>query len=475
MRPRRSTIGTQRFSFANGNVQSVPNSMRLLLGFVLLLLPGLESYAQLPVFGADSIMKHYNAKADGLMVGDSSLYDYFMINIYGISMYASLEDKKVNKPEYKVTWQELPIYKRVMQEESRASSMDIMLAKAGHSFSAAVQKQYSGSAPAKEDNFHPPEQPLAGMRIVIDPGHVANDTAMGHLEQKFIFMNVPKSPNTPLDSVPVAFAEGQLTWQTATLLATRLRNLGAEVMLTRNAPGMTAFGKTFQQWLKDDYTRTLDSMLKEDPKNQNLKDLKSGRMKEDRSRFRFVFRDAELRKRAEIINEFNPDLTVVIHYNVDETNAPWNKPTTKNFNMLFVPGAFQAGELDDAEKRFDFLRLLLLDDLENSIDASSRVAFHFQDKLKVPLANPSDAGYLSTSCRKTKKQGVYARNLSMTRLVHGTIVYGETLYQDNAAEALALSNMTITDRVSGEVTSKRVMQVTDAYLAGIMDWWFATH
>lgn len=447
--------------------------MRLLLGFVFLYLSGLESYAQLPIYGADSVMKHYSAKADALLVGDSSLHDYFMIDIYGISMYASPDDRKMNKPEYKVTWQELPLYKRVMREETRESSMNIMLEKAGRAFTPAVQKQYSEPGPSRSNAFHPPAQPLAGMRIVIDPGHVANDTAMGHLEQKYIFLNVPESPNTPLDSIPVAFAEGQLTWQTATLLAVRLRNLGAEVMLTRNAPGMTAFGKTFQQWLKDDYARTLDSMLKADPENQNLKDLKSGKMKEDRSRFRFVFKDAELRKRAEIINEFIPDLTVVIHYNVDETNAPWNKPTTKNFNMLFVPGAFQEGELDDAEKRYDFLRLLLLDDIENSLEVSSRVATHFQDKLQVPLANPSDAGYLSTSCRKTKKQGVYARNLSMTRLVHGTIVYGETLYQDNAAEALALSNMTITDRISGQITSKRVMQVADAYLAGITDWWYS--
>lgn len=141
--------------------------------------------------------------------------------------------------------------------------------------------------------------------------------------------------------------------------------------------------------------------------------------------------------------------------------------------MLFVPGAFQEGELADSENRYDFLRLLLLDDIENSIKASGFVAKRFTEKLGVPMANLSDAGYLTSSCCKTRTKGVFGRNLSMTRLVHGTIIYGETLYQDNATEALALNGMTITDRVSGQLTSKRVLQVADAYVAGITDWWFA--
>jgi N-acetylmuramoyl-L-alanine amidase len=312
-------------------------------------------------------------------------------------------------------------------------------------------------------------KPLAGYRIAIDPGHIANDTIIGKLEEKFISMNVPAGT----DSMHVAFAEGQLTWQTAVLLAARLREAGAEVIFTRNGPGMTAFGKTFEQWKQDDYPRTLDSLLKEDPGNQNLKDIRSGKLKGDRAVFRFVFRDAELRKRAEIINAFQPHLTVAIHYNVDESNSPWSRPTNKNFCMLFVPGAFQEGELSDSEKRFDFLRLLLLNDIGQSVAVSTSVGAQFTARLNVKAANASDAGYLRTSCKKTGVQGIYARNLSMTRLVHGPIVFGETLYQDNVNEAAALSNMSITDRISGQQTSKRVMQVADAYFEGILQWSYA--
>lgn len=432
-------------------------------------------WTQMPIYGADSMRKHYQEKADLLMIGDSSLYKQLKIDLYGIELYSRNDGKipETKTVEFVVHWSELKMYKDIMHNEERESAMMIMLDKGARNFSPAIQKQYDKGIPARGTVFHPPQKPLMGMRIVLDPGHVANDTALGHIEQKFIAMNVPQSANNQKDSVPVAFAEGQLTWQTANVLAAKLRNAGAEVLITRSGPGITAFGKTFEQWKKDDYPRTLDSLMKVDPEDQNLKDLKSGKMKTDRSIFRFVFKDAELRKRSEIINAFRPDLTVVIHYNVDETNAPWSKPTTKNFCMLFVPGSFEAGELATTEDRFDFLRLLLLDDVEESIEVSNFVGEQFRKKLDVPLAGPADAGYLSASCRKTRRQGVFARNLSMTRLIHGPLVYGETLYQDNKFEARMLADMSVTDMQSKQTTSKRVMQVADAYYEGIANWWFA--
>lgn len=431
------------------------------------------SFAQMPIYGADSMRRYYAAKADELVIGDSALYELFKIDLYGIEIYSRNDGKvpETKTTEYSVRWSELQMYKDIMRSEDRATAITIMLDKGARGFSPAIQKQYDKGIPSRGTVFHPPLKPLTGMRIVLDPGHVANDTFLGHIEQKFIAMNVPVTASNTSDSMPVAFAEGQLTWQTASILAIKLQNAGAEVLITRG-PGMTAFGKSFEQWKKDDYPRTLDSLLKVDPTNQNLKDLKSGKMKTDRSIFRFVFKDAELRKRSEKINAFKPDLTVIIHYNVDETNAPWSKPTTKNFCMLFVPGSFEAGELSTPEDRFDFLRLILMDDIEQSIQVSGFVGAEFKERLNVPLAGPADATYLSASCRKTTRQGVFARNLSMTRLIHGPLVYGETLYQDNKNEARMLADMSVTDIQSRQTTSRRIMQVSDAYFEGIVKWWF---
>ena len=85
--------------------------------------------AQMPVYGADSLLKHYKAKADELLVGDSSLYNWFAMDIYGIRMYSSPIVKAGDNPstEYRVTWQELPTYKNVMAFETRESAMNILL------------------------------------------------------------------------------------------------------------------------------------------------------------------------------------------------------------------------------------------------------------------------------------------------------------------------------------------------------------
>jgi hypothetical protein len=235
---------------------------------------------------------------------------------------------------------------------------------------------------------------------------------------------------------------------------------------------ITAFGKTYVQWKNADYQRTLDSLLREDPADVKLLQVKSGKMRDEKSIFRYVFRDAELRKRAELINAFHPDLTVIIHYNVDEKNAPWDRPSPKNYCMTFVAGSFQPGELGDPERRFDFLRLLLTDDIENSCRIAGLTALEFKSELDVPLAKTADATYLSASCIDAGLPGVFCRNLSLTRLIQGTLVYGETLFQDNMKECLLLTKKEPL-HVEGEQSisgNNRIDEVATAYDKAILLW-----
>ncbi len=439
--------------------------MRKIFVLSVLLFSAAPIFSQIVIREVDSLKRHYTSKAQTMLVADSSLFDYIVIDLNGVSIYSSKENRLGNVVESQVFWSELAICKRVLREESRENAMTIMLAKGAKMFGPAIQKQYSHKPNPKIVNEVAGKK-LSGYRIALDPGHIAHDTAMGRIEQKFISMFVPIKD----DSMHVGFAEGQLTWQTAVALAARLRNEGAEVFITRADSNITAFGKTFEAWKREDFPRTLDSLIRAESENAIFKDLKSGKLHGDRAIFRFVFRDVELRKRADIINAFNPDLTVVIHYNVDESNSPWVHPTKKDFCMVFVPGAFQSSELGESENRFDFLRLLLLDDVETSIAIGGKIAEQLVKKLKVSPATTDDAGYLLTSCRKTKKVGVFARNLSMTRLVHGPVVFGETLYQDNYSEALSLSQMSLIDKVSGQRTSVRIVQAAEAYCEGIVQW-----
>lgn len=431
--------------------------------------------AQIPIFGADSLMKHYTSKTSQFIDRDAVLSDFFSIDLFGIAVFAGENEKKANEPEYRVNWSEISTYKNIIATAPREEAMQIMLSKGIRPFPPDVVKRYS----LVPDYIKPQptiKLPLKGLRIALDPGHIASDTAMGRMEDKYLLFKISKGPTnvqrTEKDSMMVSIAEGMLTWQTANALAILLRSEGAEVFMTRSQPNITAFGKTYAQWKKDDYHRTLDSLLKIDPTNSHLRKLKSGKVKDENSIFRYVFRDAELRKRAELINAFHPDLTVIIHYNVDEKNKPWNKPSFKNYSMVFVPGSFQEGELCDPERRFDFLRLVLTDEIEKSTTVSGLAALEFQSELDVPLAKMADASYLSEHCIPAGLPGVFCRNLSLTRLVQSTMIYGETLYQDNFDEC---QRLTAKPRFSAEGKqplggNERISEVVEAYHKAILLW-----
>lgn len=420
---------------------------------------------KLSAFNADSLVRYYKVKADRFLAASPEVHDQFSVLNNGVAVYATASDKTNNLPEFFVSWEELESFKAAVKLRPHHRFIPYMIMKRelklkGRTLSWPLESRDNAT------QFHAPYLPLHGIRIAIDPGHIAHDTIKGRLEQKFISMKMPQGK----DSVRLAFAEGQLTWLTAAILAEHLKSQGAEVMLTRAAMNKTAFGRTYEEWKTFDGGVSLDSLIAAFPDNKNYSDLKNGKLKEERSYFRYVFKDVEIRRRAEEIGAFNPDFTVVIHYNVDEQNAPWTKPTTRNFCMLFVPGAFQVGELNDQESRLDFLRLLLTDEIENSVSGAAYLALSFKEGLKVPLANEKDAAYLGTSCLYSGSSGVYCRNLSMTRLIHGPVLYGETLYQDNLTEVRLLSEKPILDTVSGIMAPQRIIQVAKAYENGIRNW-----
>jgi N-acetylmuramoyl-L-alanine amidase len=442
-------------------------------GMILFMASSLK--AQIPVIGADSLMKHYSYKMNHFIDRDTSLSEFYSIDLFGISVYADAAKKKASQPEFSVNWSELSIYKNIIATAPREEAMQIMLSKGNRPFPPDVVKRF-GVVPDFIGYQATSKLPLKGLKIVLDPGHIASDTAMGRMEDKFLLFRTSKGPtNAPRssnDSVTISIAEGMLTWQTANALAVLLRNEGAEVLVTRPRINITAFGKTYEQWKKDDYARTLDSLLRVYPEDVHLLKLKSGRIKDENSIFRYVFRDAELRKRAEIINAFHPDLTLIIHYNVDEKNKPWNAPSPKDYCMTFVPGSFQQGELSDSERRFDFLRLVLTDEIEKSTAASGLVALEFKSELEVPLARQSDATYLQEHCIPAGLPGVFCRNLSLTRLVQGTMIYGETFYQDNVDECLRLTEkQKFTSEGQQPIAgNERVSEVVDAYNKAILLW-----
>jgi N-acetylmuramoyl-L-alanine amidase len=399
-------------------------------------------------------IKYYTEKAQNYLDKEKALSGYYSINEKGVTIYASPQDKKNNIAEFHLEWNYAETFKQAAASHSWIDIKTRFFKKSEFTPPAGYYMDGVYYKPKSEP------KPLDNLRIAIDPGHIAGEHATGDLEKKHIKIKAD-SLNGIKDSIEIS--EGILTFATAELLKEKLEKQGATVFFTRTAD-KTAFGKTFGQWKKDDLKKAVDSLYKIGELSGSQKQYFLGKKAKDRDIFRVVFRDLELAKRVELINQFHPDFTVIIHYNVDETNIDWEKCSEKNYNMTFVAGSFMKNDLSTKEKRFEFLRLLITDDLEKSISLSSAVVRNFESTLNVKTADIRDAKYLVEGCLPSGSSGVYCRNLQLPRYIHSPVVYGETLFQDNINECKALNEE------SDKKKNKRVQQVADAYYKGIMEY-----
>ncbi|MFI5149975.1 MAG: N-acetylmuramoyl-L-alanine amidase [Bacteroidia bacterium] len=399
-------------------------------------------------------------RIDTYLDKNHTLGDFYTLSDSGMAVFASAEKKSTNEYEYKVLWKDLGKF----YLDSR--NVELSISKYWLGACGTINQYYLISKDTSVQNIIPDDgkhmlpskRPLSGIRLALDPGHTAGTLEHGKLEQKYVEIKKDSLHGIPED---VELVEGKLTMTTALLLKKALEDAGAEVMLTHK-PDETAFGISYQEWKKKYLHHALDSLVKCKAISPQKKTFILTKAK-DKQIFMEIFRDIELQKRADLINAFHPDITVIIHYNVDEKNTDWKKLSDKNFVMAFIGGAMTAGELNKPEKRFEFMRLALCDDQDKSEKLSAAVVQSFSKTLSVPIASRDDATYLRDNCLTTSSPGVYCRNLILCRIVHSPLVYGETLYQDNRDECYRL--MRVNDSNPG-----RVREVAQAYYDGILDY-----
>lgn len=447
------------------------NKLYILLAFLFTLLSvkGLSQDSAVV-----SKIKFLTKKAESYLDKEKALSPYFSIDGNGISIYESYAQKLKGKSEFHISWDNIDDFKLCFKTSSVKEVFEIYTkGDYNKAIPCSAQSSFPEFVSKKEENgineppfmfdqiYLPKIKKLKGLKIAIDAGHTAGDMETGILEKKcltFQCNGIYGQRDT------IAIAEGILTFATAKLLKDKLEAEGAEVFLTRPFNGSTAYGVTFDNWLKTDYKSTVDELYRKGKLSLQQKQFFLSPKASKSDKFRVVFKDAELQKRAEIINNFKPDFTIIIHFNVDETNTGWTRPANKNFNMAFVGGAFMKNDLSTPEKRFEFLRLLISDDLEKSIALSAAMVKSFEGNLNVKTAGTTDAKYLIAGCLPTNESGVYCRNLQLTRYVHGPLVYGETLYQDNMDECFALN------KESDKTKNPRVQQVAEAYFQGVLNY-----
>lgn len=288
------------------------------------------------------------------------------------------------------------------------------------------------------------EKPCSGMKIALDPGHIGG--VFSRIEDRYI--DIPSEKG----KLRYRFDEGTLAFLTAVHLKELLEKDGATVLMTRESIGVGAYEEDFFSW----FLSHIDVSKEE----RSIIDI-----------FRGEYNILDLLARAEKINDFNPDLTIMIHFNDVDASQP-SDFSDKNYNMLFIPGSFSSNELKNQSNRYEFLRLLLSSSLEKSQLLSEKIASELLS-LGVPMVQKEEetARYLNSVCLEIGS-GIYCRNLALTRRVHSPLCYGETFIQRNIDECMRLSKKDTS--INGVPCSSRLKEVAYAYYQGIKKYWACT-
>lgn len=404
-----------------------------------------------------------------LLLHDESLRQYIEIDSSGISLYASPEARAVDSPEVKIYPEEYRLTARLFDMMRPDSMVRYYLQKGTQPWGDEWQALARHALPVLPGPIsREPERPLQGWRVALDPGHIAGSLAMAEIEGKYVKMH----PSRLTDFQRIGFWEANLTLTTAYLIRQQLDSLGATTMMTRYTPGLNVNGLSYQAWKAKHWPQA----VYDSADSWNLTPYQLSfwlNRADDREIMRSFFTAEDLRDRADRINAFRPHLSLIIHYNVHGPN--WENrdrggfipPADTNYLMAFIPGSFLSRELQSAEDRSILLRLLLTYDLTYSQELAEAFVAASQRLTGVPVVPPQhELAYLHRSSRYTGSPGVYARNLSLTRLIKGPLVYGESLNQDFIAEAKRLNQRDLT--VNGILTSSRVQEVADAYVQAVL-------
>ncbi len=384
--------------------------------------------------------KEVRDKIDSHLKKDKEIENYYLIDDHALYLFSSLDDKINQIPEFILTFGKGYEFKRKIPP--------------------LVNKK----------------KPLEGVRIAIDPGHIGGK--MARLEEKYIDMQACKQIENRED---IQFDEGTLALSTAKLLRNELIKLGAEVILTRESNGQAVYEKDFDAWYSQDFAnavKILTSSIKDSDKKKEQQNwwLQSASLTEI---FRSTYNFLDTKKRADIINAFQPHLAISIHYNLGgiyDQKTGKTPGTEDNYSLTFIPGAFRKGHLKDEayrneslkdqRSRYEFIRLIITTDIEDSQSLATIALEELNRHIQVPTLQ-KNFRYLSALCLKSAP-GVYNRNLTLTRLVHAPVLYAEPLCQDNYDECLCLSSNDLL--VEGQPAPKRIKEVGDAYFNTIVRW-----
>lgn len=381
-------------------------------------------------------------------------------------------ERNTNRVLHTAHWSQMPKYIDALENWDYYTMVQAFKAKGTGAF-----VQYQPPAEAFQHYRDYPTQ-FEGLYVAIDPGHFGGSEEEALYERRIV--NVE---GKYLDSkVNTTFYEAELTYTTAIILKDSLEKLGAKVLITRGHTG-GAINKTFHAWLKNGFLNDAKSSLsKEDITqayyNELLTLYKDSVSQVSRRKLFDYYKFLDFRARIKKINDFRANVTIVLHFNASENGKMYGTerysvPVKENYSMAFIPGAILNNELEKPDQKIDLIRLLVSPDLENSARLANLILDGHRKFLNVEPIPFDSLGSMKKVVNPTEYNGVFSRNLPLTRMVRGTVVYTESFYQDNIdmVRALGRQNFYVTDDDKIRIqTSEVVKYVAAANMYGLRSW-----
>jgi len=253
------------------------------------------------------------------------------------------------------------------------------------------------------------EEPLRGLRIALDPGHIGGEWA--RMEGRWFRVG---------ESEPVM--EGNLTLLTAEHLASRLTAMGAEILWVRRATAPTTQKRPSDLFFLARSVLAAQGIAEPHTAYAGFDEVGRAQSVQFQAELLF-YRMSEIRRRAAVVNtELKPDLTLCLHFNADawgRDSSPLFAPGN-HFHVL-VNGAYSSSELRFDDQRHD----LLLRIIGGMTDEEQRIAGHVARVFAQRTALPPFV-YRGESARRVGSSPyVWARNLLANRLYRCPVIYLE--------------------------------------------------
>lgn len=298
---------------------------------------------------------------------------------------------------------------------------------------------------------------LSDIHIAIDPGHIGGGYAQ--MEERFLSF-------APGESIQ----EGDLTLNTAQVLAERLKALGAYVSLVRDR------AEPVTQQRPADFLVQARQMLVESgfPKPQESYSGVTGDAKILTVQWqseKLFYRVSEIHARARKVNEtIKPDVVLCLHFNAEA----WGDAKTPQFSPMnhmhvLVNGCYSPVELEQQDVRYEMLRRVFSRTHLEELPLAEAVANGMRQTTGLPayVYTTPNARHAGTNSY------VYARNLLANRIYDCPVIYLEPYVMNNEETYRRLLRGHFIGRtlISGRLQSSAIEDYVQGVVKGIVSYY----